>query len=55
MDSKVMFSSKTDLWATPQRFFDELKAEFGTDPRKIAATEYWDDKNVCMGRCRKGC
>lgn len=30
---------------------DELKAEFGTDPRKIAATEYWDDKNVCMGRC----
>lgn len=34
---------------------DELKAAFGTDPRKIAATEYWDDKNVCMGRCRKGC
>lgn len=30
---------------------DELKAEFGTDPRKIAATEYWDDKNVYMGRC----
>lgn len=28
---------------------DELKAEFGTDPRKIAATEYWDDKNVCVG------
>ena len=30
---------------------DELKAAFGTDPRKIAATEYWDDKNVYMGRC----
>lgn len=30
---------------------DELKAVFGTDPRKIAATEYWDDKNVYMGRC----
>lgn len=29
----------------------ELKEAFGTDPRKIAATEYWDDKNVCMGRC----
>ena len=23
-----MFSSKTDLWATPQEFFDELDAEF---------------------------
>lgn len=34
---------------------DELKAEFGTNPRKIAAAEYWDDKNVCMGRCGKGC
>lgn len=34
---------------------DELKAAFGTDPRKIAATEYWDDKNVCMGRCGKEC
>ena len=34
---------------------DELKAEFGTDPRKIAATEYWDDKNVRMGRCGKEC
>ena len=33
---------------------DELKTEFGTDPRKIAATEYWDDRNVCMGRCGKG-
>lgn len=33
----------------------ELKEAFGTDPRKIAATEYWDDRNVCMGRCGKGC
>lgn len=24
----VMFSSKTDLWATPQDFFDELNNEF---------------------------
>ncbi|UTR05179.1 phage N-6-adenine-methyltransferase [Alkalihalobacillus sp. LMS6] len=32
MDStstKTMFSSKTDLWATPQQFFDELNDEFG--------------------------
>lgn len=25
----VHFSSKTDLWATPQDFFDRLNAEFG--------------------------
>lgn len=24
----VMYSSKTDQWATPQEFFDELNAEF---------------------------
>lgn len=28
MNTDVMFSSKTDLWATPQKFFDELDAEF---------------------------
>lgn len=27
--NKVHFSSKTDLWATPQDFFDKLNAEFG--------------------------
>lgn len=25
----AMFSSKTDLWATPQSFFDDLDSEFG--------------------------
>lgn len=29
MNTNVMFSSKTDLWATPQLFFDELDREFG--------------------------
>lgn len=28
MNTRVMFSSKTDLWATPQSFFDELNKEF---------------------------
>lgn len=28
MNSKAMFSSATDLWATPQKFFDELDLEF---------------------------
>ena len=28
MNTDLMFSSKTDLWATPQDFFDELNREF---------------------------
>lgn len=28
MNTRVMFSSKTDLWATPQSFFEELNKEF---------------------------
>lgn len=28
MNTAVMFSSETDLWATPQDFFDELDKEF---------------------------
>ena len=28
MNTDVMFSTKTDLWATPQDFFDNLNQEF---------------------------
>lgn len=28
MNTDAMFSSKTDLWATPQDFFDNLNREF---------------------------
>ena len=28
MNTDVMFSSATDMWATPQNFFDELNREF---------------------------
>lgn len=28
MNTEVMFSSKTDQWATPQQFYDELNCEF---------------------------
>ena len=28
MNTEVMFSSKTDMWATPQVFFDQLNEEF---------------------------
>lgn len=31
MNTNLMFSSKTDQWATPQRFFDELNNEFHFD------------------------
>lgn len=29
MKTEIMFSSKTDMWATPQDFFDMLDSEFG--------------------------
>lgn len=28
MNTEAMFSSKTDMWATPQAFFDDLNKEF---------------------------
>ena len=31
MNNDIMFSSKTDLWETPQEFFDELDQEFHFD------------------------
>lgn len=31
MNTELMFSSKTDMWATPQDFFDQLDAEFHFD------------------------
>ena len=39
MNSDVMFSSKTDLWETPQDFFDELNDEFGFDLDACALPE----------------
>ena len=29
MNIDAMFSSKTDLWATPQDFYEKLNADFG--------------------------
>ena len=31
-DKSVLYSSKTDLWSTPQDFFDELDKEFHIIP-----------------------
>ncbi len=47
MNTKVMFSSKTDLWETPQELFDKLDAEFGFDldvcalPENAKCTRYY--------------
>lgn len=28
MNTKLMFSSQTDMWSTPQSFFDKLNSRF---------------------------
>ena len=38
-DNKGMFSSNTDLWATPQYFFDRLNEEFGFEIDVCATDE----------------
>lgn len=52
MNNDLMFSSKTDLWATPQAFFDKLHAVFRFETDVCAlpdnakcATYYTPDKN----------
>jgi phage N-6-adenine-methyltransferase len=39
MNRELMFSSQTDLWATPSDFFAELDAEFGFDLDVCASPE----------------
>jgi phage N-6-adenine-methyltransferase len=39
MNTALMFSSKTDLWATPQVLFNELNCEFGFDLDVCATDE----------------
>lgn len=39
MNTKVIFSSQTDEWATPQWLFDELDAEFHFDLDPCATDE----------------
>lgn len=39
MNTDVMFSSKSDLWATPQWLFDELDKEFHFDTDVCALPE----------------
>ena len=39
MNTDLMFSSKTDLWATPQEFFDKLNSEFNFTLDPCATSE----------------
>lgn len=39
MNTAVMFSSETDLWATPQEFYNELNKEFNFDLDPCATHE----------------
>lgn len=39
MNTQVMFSSATDMWATPQDFFDNLNNEFGFEIDVCATAE----------------
>ena len=39
MNIEVHFSSKTDVWETPQHFFDELNAEFNFETDVCALPE----------------
>lgn len=39
MNTALMFSSATDLWATPQDFYDNLNDEFGFTLDPCATTE----------------
>lgn len=39
MNTKVMFSSETDDWSTPQDFFDKLNEEFGFNLDPCASDE----------------
>lgn len=45
MNTNAMFSSKTDLWETPQDFFDKLDAEFHFDLDVCALPENAKCKN----------
>lgn len=39
MNTKVMFSSETDNWSTPQDFFDKLNEEFSFNLDPCASEE----------------
>ena len=51
MINKIHFSSKTDQWATPQKFFDEVNKEFNlqvdvcADKTNSKCIAYWNKQD----------
>lgn len=41
MNTEVMFSSKNEMWTTPQDFFDKLDAEFHFTLDAAAMAQQW--------------
>lgn len=60
MNTDVMFSSKTDLWETPQEFFDELNREFRFDldvcalPENAKCARYYTPEQDGLSQPWKG-
>lgn len=56
MNQSLMFSSRTDLWETPQDFFDALDAEFGFDldvcatPKNAKCKRYYTPEQDGLSR-----
>lgn len=60
MNTEVMFSSKTDLWETPQDFFDDLDLEFHFDldvcalPKNAKCGRYYTPEEDGLAQPREG-
>ena len=58
MNTDVMFSSKNEMWTTPQDFFDKLDAEFhftldaAATKENAKCPDYFTEEQ--MGCCRDG-
>ena len=56
MNTEVMFSSKSDLWETPQKFFDKLNQEFHFNldacalPENTKCTKYYTPKQDSLSQ-----
>lgn len=61
MNTEVMFSSATDLWETPQAFFDELDGEFHFDvdvcalPENAKCARYYTPEQNGLEKIWGGC
>lgn len=60
MNTEVMFSSKTDLWSTPQDLFDELNEEFHftldpcADETNHKCEKYYTKEQDGLSQCWRG-